>query len=163
MTKLLLAASALALATAAGAQTPPVSSTTDSMIQPATGETMPPTSSPMNPSIVDQSITPDRTADPVDDPTTREGALPATSAVPRPPVARPPVARPPLARPRPMAPNPQPGARPQPAPGMSAARPAVATPSAGRGDYPVCSATVTDSCVNPSDIRRGIAQRPTRR
>ena len=39
----------------------------------------------------------------------------------------------------------------------------AAPESVGPGQYQVCTQQVTDRCVNPNDIRRGIAKRPARR
>lgn len=148
MKTLLIAASALALATAAGAQTPPVSSTTDSTTQPGPTDDMmtPPDASPMDePMTDDDMMTPDDTADSVDEPTTREGVPPTTRPAPR------------------VAPQPNPVRNPVPGQaGATQPTPRAAPAGTGPGEYPVCSATVTDRCVNPNDIRRGIAKRPTR-
>ena len=149
MKMLLIAGSALALATASAAQTPPVSSTTGSMTQPTPNDDgmMPPDSSPMAGAMDDGMA-----ADPVDEPTTREG-------VPTAPMSRPAMTTPSSTTTPQTVNRPASRARvgtPQPMP--MAASPAVST-----GEYPVCSATVTDRCVNTNDIRRGIAKRPSRR
>ena len=149
--KIILATSALMLATAAAAQTPPVSGTTNSMQPDAT---MPPDSSPMTDDM-----------DMSEDPSTTQTPMTTT---PRSPVTTPSMQTP---RPAPVnnmgnprtAPQPNPVNNPTPGRNMGATQPApMAGPySTGMGEYPVCSKTVTDRCVNPNDIRRGIAKRPT--
>ena len=69
-----------------------------------------------------------------------------------------------MGRPR-TAPQPNPVNNPQPGRNVGATQPApmAAPASTGVGEYQVCTKQVTDRCINPNDIRRGIAKRPTRR
>ncbi len=163
--KIILACGAMALATAAGAQTTPP--TTGSPMN--SGTTMPHDSTMPHDMTMPADKTMPRST------TTTTPRTPATTRRIPAPRSNTPVTTPSQQTPRPMqvdnmgnprtAPQPNPVNNPQPGRNIGATQPAprAGPDSTGIGEYPICTPQLTDRCVNPNDIRRGIAKRPSRR